>query len=624
VLLFFFGQRFWNWRIGLLASLVLATSPEWMRWSTYARSDMVLVFFLTLAGLTFFRMWEERAAQRRTVYLFYLSIGLATLAKGPLGIVLPGLISLTFLVAAKDLRFIRQMRLIEGIGIVAVVALSWYLLALQQAGWEFFSRQILNENIYRFFDNEQGGPSRDHAWYYYGPALCAGMFPWSLFFPALIHFLYRLREQLREPKLLYLLVWTLASLVFFTLASGKRTNYILSLYPPVALLFAIWWEELVEGNLVSSVLAQRLARINALVLCAFFTLFFAFLVAHSAGFDLDHIVSPFLHPRDQANLPLVASSLQSQFSVVVVWLSMLAVAIGWYLWGLKTSQWMYVFSALVVAASSSLYFTDALFHPLIAWERTYKPFMLGVRSTVKNAPLFFYKDTYDYGAIFYANRHIPPLMEDLSTLKVEENAASQYYLLLWEEDWPLLSATDQRLEYLVTSEGKGPDKKHRLVLAALMPSPVYKNEEDKVKELTPPSPPAASPPTEEPHTDLPHTPEPPLSDTQPKATDLPSGEADSTASPELSEGAKTDIPSEIQPPVTTAPHSGAASETPSPQEQTQSITQILKEPKNTESTADISESPVKQLQENRKATATKKVQKTVHRHQSRAKPASTR
>lgn len=513
-LVFFFGQRFWNWRVGLLASLVVATSPEWVRWATYARSDMVLVFFLTATSLTFFRLWEKRATERKQVYLFYLFIGLATLAKGPLGIVLPALVILTFLAISRDLRFLSQMRLLEGAAIVTTVTVSWYLLALEHAGWEFFRRQIVNENIYRFFDSEQGGPSRDHAWYYYGPSLCAGMFPWSLFFPALIHFLYRSRHELTNPKLRYLLVWFVAGLIFFTLASGKRTNYILPLYPAVALLFAVWWEELTEGNLTSSVLAIRLARVNAFILSAAFTLIFLLLVAHSAGFDLDHIVSPFLHPRDRANLPLVAYSLQSQFSVVVIWLLLLAFATIWYFWGLRKDQWMSVFSALTVATSSTLYFTNALFHPMLAWERTYKPFMIGVRSTVKNAPLYFYKDAYDYGAIFYANRHIPSI-EDLSHLKVEDSDTTPHYLLMWEEDWQALStAPDQRLEHLVTSEGTGPDKKHHLVLAALLPGRDRKNEDGE----NPSSPPETAPNLAAPVTDSEPTTTLAPSDTQQEGT----------------------------------------------------------------------------------------------------------
>ncbi|MBI3303688.1 MAG: glycosyltransferase family 39 protein, partial [Deltaproteobacteria bacterium] len=154
LLTFFFGQRLWNWRVGLFAALALATSPEWVRWATYARSDMVLVFFLTAAGVTFFQLWQERATRRRTLYLFYLSVGLATLAKGPLGLVLPGLVVLFFLGVSRELHFIRQMRLVEGAVIVFLAAASWYLLAWWQAGDAFFRRQILDENLYRFLENE--------------------------------------------------------------------------------------------------------------------------------------------------------------------------------------------------------------------------------------------------------------------------------------------------------------------------------------------------------------------------------------------------------------------------------------------------------------------------------------
>ncbi|MGH8008168.1 MAG: ArnT family glycosyltransferase, partial [Candidatus Binatia bacterium] len=470
LLTFFFGRALWNWRAGLLSALILATSPEWTRWAVTARSDMLMVFFLTAAGIAFFHLWQEGATRRRTLYLFYLSVGFATLAKGPLGIILPGLVVLFSLGVTRELSFFKRMRLAEGAVIVFVVAASWYLLAWWQGGSEFFQRQILDENVFRFLESSQGGPSRDHSFFYYLPTLCMGMLPWSLFFPALIHFLYRSRGELRDKKLLYPLVWFLTGLVFFTLASGKRSNYILPLYPAVALLFGAWWHELIEGAMASSLWVKRLARVCAFVLLSAFALIVVVLVAHSAGLDLDHLVSPLLHPRDRANLPLVAQGLQSQFLVVLVWLVMLALATGWYFWGLRRDQWMFVFAALTVAASSSLYFANALFHPLLAWERTYRPFMRGVSATVKDAPLYFYHDAYDYGATFYAGRRIPSYKGDLANLPADGAATSSpLYLLMREVDWQALSTTtNPRLEHLVTSEGKGPDKKHRLVLVAVM------------------------------------------------------------------------------------------------------------------------------------------------------------
>ena len=62
VLTFFCGQAWWSWRVGLFAALILATSPEWARWAIHARSDMLLVFFMTAAMLSFFQLWQEPPA----------------------------------------------------------------------------------------------------------------------------------------------------------------------------------------------------------------------------------------------------------------------------------------------------------------------------------------------------------------------------------------------------------------------------------------------------------------------------------------------------------------------------------------------------------------------------------
>ena len=361
------------------------------------------------------------------------------------------------------------MKLAGGSLVMLVIAASWYVLATAQGGGEFVSRQILDENVFRFFASEQGGPSRDHSFYYYVPTLCAGMLPWSLFFPALIYALYRSRGQ-GDAKSRYLMIWCGVELLFFSLASGKRSNYILPVYPALALLLGVWWQELMDRAAAFSPAVVRLSKASTVLLGGGFAVVVVSLLAHGAGIDLAHLVSPFLHPRDQANLPLVAHGLQSHFPVVMAWLAILASALGWYFVGVKREQWMWVFAALTVLMSSSLYFTNALFHPILAKERTYKPFMLGARSTVQDAPLYFYQNAYDYGANFYAGRRIPSYTQDLAQLAT--NHGSQLYLLMREEDWQRLPPTaSPRLEHLVTSHGRGPDKKHRLALVALLPTP---------------------------------------------------------------------------------------------------------------------------------------------------------
>ncbi len=490
---FFFGRALWSWRVGLLAALILATCPEWVRWSINARSDMVLLFFLTAAQFFFFGAFQERGGQRRTLFLFYACIGFAVLAKGPLGLLLPVLIVGTFLWWTRELSFLRRLCLGQGLLITGGIAVSWYVLALSQGGGEFFQRQILDENVFRFFASEQGGPSREHTLLYYVPTLFVGMLPWSLFLPALGFTLYRSGGIWREKKQLYLVIWVGVELLFFTLASGKRSNYILPLYPALALLLGWWWQELIEGaRVLSSPAVKRVVRGCALALSGAGALILIVLITHGIGFDLDHLVSPFLHPRDRANLPIVAQSLQGRFPLVCIWIALLAGAAGWYVWGLCQDRWIRVFAALTVWVSASLYFANALFHPLLAQERTYKPFMLGVRSMVRDAPLYFYHPASDYGAIFYADRRIPEMSRralrqppdtghgspsDLGGGQGDTSqTAAPFYLLVRETDWPQLSEHQPHLERLVTSEGKGPNKKHRLVLAALLPQPAHDGE----------------------------------------------------------------------------------------------------------------------------------------------------
>lgn len=479
---FFFGRAVWNWRVGLLAALILATCPEWLRWAVRARSDMVLLFFLTAGQFLFFRAFEERAAQPRTLYLLYCAIGLAVLAKGPQGLLLPGFVAVVFLWRAGHLRLLGHMQLGRGALIAGCIAVSWYLLAWLQGGGEFFQRQILDENVYRFFSSAAGGPSREHGLFYYLPTVFTGMLPWSLFFPAVAVHIYRTRGAL-ENRQRYLLCWLGVEFLFFSLASGKRSNYILPVYPALALLSALSWQVLMDASYTVSPTFRRVCRICAVVLGGLGGFVVLALLAHATGaVDLAEAVSPVLHPRDLANLPTISQGMRDMSPVVAVLFGSLAVATSWFLWAAYRHNWVQVFAALTLSASVALYVANALFHPLLATERTYKPFMLGVRSAVRDAPLYFYGSAPDYGAIFYAGRRIPELPES-GIPELDPTAGRGVYLLVREKDWPKLSENYPDVQRLIASQGTGPDKKQRLILSAVLrPQP---GRADHAREVAP-------------------------------------------------------------------------------------------------------------------------------------------
>src|SRR5437667_321528 len=81
-----------------------------------------------------------------------------------------------------------------------LIAGSWYGLALWKGGQAFFVKQILQENLLRFFASGEAGMGHEHPFYYFLPNLFFGMAPWSFFFPPLGVFLYQRRRTWAEDE----------------------------------------------------------------------------------------------------------------------------------------------------------------------------------------------------------------------------------------------------------------------------------------------------------------------------------------------------------------------------------------------------------------------------------------
>src|SRR5262249_56837422 len=100
-----------------------------------------------------------------------LLLALATLAKGPIGVVVPCLAFLIFLAIGRDFRFLKTLHPWVGGLVFRLVAGSWYALALWQGGAAFFFRQLVDENL-RTATGEYGRPQPI---YYFVPVLFYNM-----------------------------------------------------------------------------------------------------------------------------------------------------------------------------------------------------------------------------------------------------------------------------------------------------------------------------------------------------------------------------------------------------------------------------------------------------------------
>jgi len=102
------GTALWGVEAGLIAALILTTSFEWIQAARTARVDMILTVCMVIAFLFFLFLYRRHQASRIEALLFFFLLGLATLAKGPVGALLPGLTVGVFLALQRDLSTARS------------------------------------------------------------------------------------------------------------------------------------------------------------------------------------------------------------------------------------------------------------------------------------------------------------------------------------------------------------------------------------------------------------------------------------------------------------------------------------------------------------------------------------
>ncbi len=216
--------------------LIFSSTAKILWQGRVAQIDMGLIFWVTLAMLAVARRVVE--GQRAPAWGFWVATGLGTLAKGPAAL-LPPLLGLT--VWARMERSVGLLKILQplrGVLIWATIVLAWLLPASLRAGNEYLEVLLFKQNFERYAD-----PWHHHQpWYYYFTVLPGDFFPWSFFLPSALLLGRRLGERERRA-FRFALGWVLATLLFFSLSPAKRTVYILTMYPALALLVSLAFDE---------------------------------------------------------------------------------------------------------------------------------------------------------------------------------------------------------------------------------------------------------------------------------------------------------------------------------------------------------------------------------------------
>ncbi|HBE18754.1 MAG TPA: glycosyltransferase [Cyanobacteria bacterium UBA11149] len=262
-----------RWISAWIGAALIAINPITLVWARTGVSDMLLSGCMGTALLAFFLGYVQKEKSKVTNqnskvaansvppntnsifsfpsgwYLaFYILIAMAILAKGPVGIVLPGLIIGGFLIYLGKLReVLREMGIIWGLSIISAIAVPWYVLVIIANGEDYINKFFGYHNIERFTSvvNHHWAP-----WYFYFIVVLVGFAPWSSYLPvaiARLRFWQRNRWQ-SSPRCtqlgLFALFWLAGIFGFFTIAVTKLPSYVIPLMPAAAILVALWWSDL--------------------------------------------------------------------------------------------------------------------------------------------------------------------------------------------------------------------------------------------------------------------------------------------------------------------------------------------------------------------------------------------
>lgn len=460
LLLYWFGRRLFGAPTGLLGAAILATTYTYKIQALNARVDMTLCFFLTLDLVLFYSLYRGFLSRPLWTFAFYLILGVGTLAKGPLGLLLPGLVIGSFLAAKKRPDLLFKFSFHPGVLLTMVPALGWYLLAAVRGGEGFVDRQLFQENLSRFF----GGSGHSHPVYYYLPYLFLYGLPWSLFLPFLLWDLWKDRSRLKDEQI-FLLLWFLVPLIFFSLSAGKRPVYILPLYPALSLLMALWFYSPENSTARGRVFYCSTASVAALTGAVLLIISLGGLWQHDPYWYLWPIES-LLKAKDRASFIVATEQVEALgwwFTLVLLIAAGLWFSLAHCLWTRRrraAAVWLVLFVILMG------FVTQRIVMPAIAEAKSYRAFLFEVNQLIKNGDqIFLYGDGINADqVVFYRGVPMETLNESLYPL-AGISGGGDVYVIMPEKTWLALQEQNKKFSLpVLSSKGKGPEGDARLVL----------------------------------------------------------------------------------------------------------------------------------------------------------------
>lgn len=264
LIVYFVSRYFVNRRFGVFTSLILATSLEFIMLARYAILDIVLTFYIGLALVSYFSVYFCKEHHKKYFWwAFYLFSGLAVMAKGVPGFIVPfGTVFFTAIMAKKFKEIFKPIYMIPGIILFLLIVLPWHIYMLYKYNPLFFNEYIVKHHIERFFNTAHNEIGRKQPFYYYFVVVLWGFIPWIFSMIAVfidkiknwnkLHYIEKIEnfdfEKQDNTHKIIALCWVtiLWIMFFFSASSTKLVTYILPIYYPLSIIVGLMWMDYVD------------------------------------------------------------------------------------------------------------------------------------------------------------------------------------------------------------------------------------------------------------------------------------------------------------------------------------------------------------------------------------------
>ena len=456
----FFAKRGRN-DIAFLASLLLISGFEVHRAAMASRVDMVLTCFIVLALLQLYRWWEHHLRGIPVWAILFMSI--ATLTKGPVGIILPCAVLGVFLLLQKISLWKALYKIIPIALLSCVLPFLWYYAAYQQGG-DAFLQLVMEENFDRFL-GKMSYQSHEQPVVYYIYITLAGWLPWSLLVVMSLFVLKykkphgtikqywsRFKDYIThmDKTRLFSLLSIALIFVFYCIPKSKRSVYILPIYPFIAYFLAEYMFFLLKQK-------PRVWRAFSIFIASVGCLLLAVLILVKTGvFDNYRASLP-----DDMNYYITA--LSESWNVISI---IVAIFILFLIYDIYKSKRYLTYNNRYIYSVVALFFgiqlmLDASTLPAILNAKSMKPFAEKVIATVPEGKIHSYVSV-DMLHFFIINFYAQDRVVNFET-EMPDNG----YLLVGEQDFNYIQEQyGERYTFdpILKSDRKGNDVKDFVLL----------------------------------------------------------------------------------------------------------------------------------------------------------------